>query len=46
MVDQVDNTPEFDIQEIFAELLEDDSWEPDRDKRQAALMSLQFSVSY
>lgn len=40
MDNKPENQPDYEIQEIVDEVLADDSWEPDIDKRRVALMSL------
>lgn len=39
------NEQDYDMNEVFDEVLEDDSWEPDRDKRLAAITALRASIS-
>ena len=37
-----DTKPDYEIIEIFDEILEDDSWEPDRATREFAIFGLRF----
>ena len=37
-------TPDYTIDEIFKEVMEDESWEPDPQKRMGAVFGLQFSL--
>lgn len=39
-----DKQPDYSIEEIFAEVMADESWEPDAQKRMGAVMGLQFSL--
>jgi hypothetical protein len=39
-----DNKPDFTIDEVFAEVMADDSWEPDEQKRVGAVMGLNFAL--
>jgi len=38
------NKPDFTIDEIFQEVMADESWEPDPEKRIGAVMGLNFSL--
>jgi len=38
--------PDYTIDEIFQEVMADESWEPDPEKRAAAVFGLQFSLTF
>ena len=42
----MDNTPDYTMQEIFMEVMADDSWEPDQQKREAAVFAVMMSVNF
>jgi len=42
----MDEKPDYTIEEIFQEVMADESVEPDPQKRAAAVMGLQFSLYF
>ena len=45
-MDDKDKKPDYEISEVFDEVLADESWEPDKAKREAAINGLRMSVLY
>jgi len=43
-MDNTDNTPQYDINEVFMEAMADESWEPDKEKREAAIFGLMMGM--
>ena len=43
-MDDKDKKPDYEINDVFDEALADDSWEPDKEKREAAINALRMSV--
>ena len=44
-MDNKDKKPDYEIDDIFNEVLEDESWEPDKAKREAAINGLRMTVN-
>jgi len=42
----MEEKPDYTIAEAFMEAMADESWEPDKEKREAAVNGLMFSVMF